>query len=140
MNTVRSWSGVASHQTTARALTHDELLQLADGGLIEIGAHTRSHPMLPKLSAERQRAEIVGSKQELEELLGKKVYGFAYPNGRATVEAKQIVREAGFGYACTSLQDMVRPTSDLHELTRFWQKDIDGEKFLQGLRSWMKGG
>jgi peptidoglycan/xylan/chitin deacetylase (PgdA/CDA1 family) len=140
MDMIRRWSGVSSNETTVRALTHDELLQLADGGSIEIGAHTRHHPMLPRLALERQREEIVLSKQDLENLLGKRVNGFAYPNGRATDAAKRIVREAGFAFACTSLHDVVRPAHDLHELTRFWQKDVNGEQFLQGLRLWMKGG
>ena len=139
MDTIRDWSGASSSDALpARSMSHAELLRLAEGDLIEIGAHTRFHPMLPRLSLQRQKDEIVASKHELEEILGRKVDGFAYPNGRATVEAKQIVSEAGFSYACTSLQDLVRPTSDLHELTRFWQKDVDGEKFLHGLNLWMK--
>lgn len=140
MDMIRSWAGVSSNETTARVLTHDELLQLADGGLIELGAHTRSHPMLPRLAVERQREEIITNKHELEEILGRHVDGFAYPNGKATADAKQIVREAGFAFACTSLHDVVRPASDVHELTRFWQKDVNGDKFLRGVRLWMKGG
>lgn len=140
MDAIRSWAGGLSDETTARAMTHDELLQIARGGLIEIGAHTRYHPMLPRLALERQREEIVAGKNDLEELLGKRVDGFAYPNGRATNDAKRIVREAGFAFACTSLHNVVRPASDLHALTRFWQKDVNGERFLRGLRLWMKDG
>lgn len=140
MDILRSWAGLTSNEITARALSHEELVQLADGGLIEIGAHTRSHPMLPQLSIEMQREEILSSRRELEQVLEKRVEGFAYPNGRATLDAKRIVREAGFAFACTSLHDVVRPSSDLHELTRFWQKDVDGNQFLHGLRSWMRGG
>src|SRR6266487_1865568 len=55
MNTIRSWSGVSSIKTTARAMTHDELIQIVDDGLIEIGAHTRHHPMLPQLPLGQQR-------------------------------------------------------------------------------------
>ena len=139
MEAIRYWSGVSSSDSSpARSMSQAELLRLAGSELIEIGAHTRFHPMLSRLSLERQEDEIVGSKHELEEVLGRKVDGFSYPNGRVTVEAKRIVSAAGFVYACTSLQDMVRPTNDLHELTRFWQKNMDGEKFLQGLNLWMK--
>jgi peptidoglycan/xylan/chitin deacetylase (PgdA/CDA1 family) len=136
LDIIRSWSGVSSNETTARTMTHEELVQLTNGGLIEIGAHTQSHPMLPQLSLKRQREEIITNKHELEEFLGRRVDGFAYPNGKATGDAKRIVREAGFAFACTSLHDVVRPASDLHELTRFWQKDVDGEKFLRGLKLW----
>jgi hypothetical protein len=54
------------------------------------------------------------------------------------MDAKRLVREIGFAYACTSLHDVVRPESDVYELTRFWQKDVDGDQFSQGLRLWMK--
>ncbi len=137
MKTIRNWSSVSSIEANARAMTHDELLQIADDGLIEIGAHTRHHPVLPRLPLERQREEIISSKQDLEALLGRRVDGFAYPNGIATDDAKRIVREAGFAFACTSLHDMIRPASNLFELTRFWQKDVDGDRFLRGLKLWM---
>jgi peptidoglycan/xylan/chitin deacetylase (PgdA/CDA1 family) len=96
--------------------------------------------MLPRLSQERQIDEIVSSKQDLENLLGRRVNGFAYPNGRVTDDTKRIVREAGFAFACTSLHDVVRPAHDVHALTRFWQRDVDGNKFLQDLHLWMRGG
>jgi peptidoglycan/xylan/chitin deacetylase (PgdA/CDA1 family) len=138
MGVIRSWSEVSSPGTSApRAMSEDELLRLVDGGLIELGAHTRHHPMLPQLSFERQKEEIQSSKRDLEALLSEKIAGFSYPNGRATVVAKGLVREMGFAYACTSLHDVVRPGSDVYELTRFWQKDVDGDQFWQGLRLWI---
>jgi peptidoglycan/xylan/chitin deacetylase (PgdA/CDA1 family) len=138
MGVIRSWSEVSSPGISApRALSEDELLRLVEGKLIEVGAHTRHHPMLPRLAFERQKEEIQSSKRDLEALLSEKIAGFSYPNGRATVDAKEFVRELGFTYACTSLHDVVRPGSDLYELTRFWQKNVDGDQFLQGLRLWI---
>jgi peptidoglycan/xylan/chitin deacetylase (PgdA/CDA1 family) len=139
MGVIRSWSEASCPGISApRAMSEEELLRLVDGGLIELGAHTSHHPMLPQLSFERQEEEIQSSKRDLEALLSKKIAGFSYPNGRATVDAKRLVREMGFTYACTSLHDVVRPGSDVYELTRFWQKDVSGDQFLQGLRLWMK--
>lgn len=138
IDVIRSWSEVSYPGIpTPRAMSEQELLQLVDGGLIEVGAHTRHHPMLPQLSFVRQREEIQSSKKDLEALLGKKITGFSYPNGRATVAAKQLVQEMGFIYACSSLQDVVRPGSDVYELTRFWQKDVNGEAFVKSLNRWM---
>jgi peptidoglycan/xylan/chitin deacetylase (PgdA/CDA1 family) len=135
---IRSWFEVSSPGiSTPRAMSEEELLRLVDGGLIELGAHTSHHPMLPQLSFERQKEEIQSSKRDLEALLGKKIAGFSYPNGRATVDAKRLVREMGFTYACTSLHDVVRPGSDVYELTRFWQQDVDGERFVKRLNRWM---
>jgi len=137
MNVIRNWSGIPSDDLPeTRSMNHTEFIQLANGGLIELGAHTRSHPMLHHLSLERQREEIVSSKHELEEIIGGRVDGFAYPNGKATPDTKRIVREAGFAFACTSLHDVVRYGSDMYELTRFWQRDVDGEQFIRGLRLW----
>jgi peptidoglycan/xylan/chitin deacetylase (PgdA/CDA1 family) len=93
--------------------------------------------MLPRLSFKRQKEEIHTSKRELEALLGRPVAGFAYPNGQVTTEAQHIVRDGGFAYACTSLPDVVRGTSDVYGLTRFWQKDVDADKFVQALNRWM---
>jgi peptidoglycan/xylan/chitin deacetylase (PgdA/CDA1 family) len=139
MGMIRRWSDESAPETsTPRAMTEEELLRLVDGGLIELGAHTRHHPMLPQLSLERQREEIQSSKKDLESLLGRNIAGFSYPNGRATVDAKRLVREMGFAYACTSLHDVVRPGSDLYELTRFWQQDVDGEGFMKRLNTWVR--
>ena len=138
MERIRSWSEVPfSVSSTPRAISEEELLRLVDGGLIELGAHTRHHPMLPQLSCEKQKEEIESSKRDLEMLLGKKITGFSYPNGRATVDAKRLLRDLGFTYACTSLHDVVRPGSDVYELTRFWQQDVDGDSFVKGLNRWM---
>ena len=138
MGLIRSWSEVPSPAIfSPRAMREEELLQLVDGGLIELGAHTSHHPMLPQLSFERQKEEIQSCKRDLEMLLGKNIAGFSYPNGRATVNAKRLLQELGFTYACTSQQDVVRPGSDLYELTRFWQQDVDGERFVKGLNRWM---
>jgi peptidoglycan/xylan/chitin deacetylase (PgdA/CDA1 family) len=137
MGVIRCWSEEPTPGIPGpRAVSEEELLRLVDGGLIEMGAHTRHHPMLPRLSFERQKEEIQSSKRDLEALLGEKIAGFSYPNGRATVDAKRLVREMGFTYACTSLHDVVSPGSDVYELTRFWQKEVDGDKFMKGLRLW----
>jgi peptidoglycan/xylan/chitin deacetylase (PgdA/CDA1 family) len=140
LDTIRNWTGVSSGDTFARAMTAAELLQLVRGGLIQLGAHTRHHPMLPRLPLDRQREEIVASKQDLQGLLNDQVEGFAYPNGRATEAIKKIVHDEGFVFACTSLEDVVSTASDLHALPRFWQKDVDGDTFFKDLRLWMQGG
>jgi peptidoglycan/xylan/chitin deacetylase (PgdA/CDA1 family) len=138
MREIRSWSdGSAPDISAPRSMSEEEVLQLVEGGLIEVGAHTSHHPMLPQLSFERQKEEIESGKRDLEALLGKAISGFAYPNGRVTAEAKEIVRDAGFAYACTSLHDVVRRGSDLFELTRFWQQDLDGDRFARGLKAWL---
>ena len=139
MELIRSWSGVPdSGISPPRAMSEEELLRLADGGLIELGAHTSHHPRLSQLSFARQEEEIQSSKRDLEALLGSNIAGFSYPNGRATVDSKRLVQGMGFTYACTSQPDVVRPGSDVYELTRFWQQDVDANGFVKGLNRWMR--
>jgi peptidoglycan/xylan/chitin deacetylase (PgdA/CDA1 family) len=138
LDLIRNWSGISSNEfSTPRAMNDQELLDFSKNSLIEIGAHTRHHPILPNLSLKRQKEEIYSSKRDLEELLGMQVEGFAYPNGKAMESTKQIVRELGFSYACTSLHDVLRSGTNLYELTRLWQKNVDGDRFKKGLRLWM---
>jgi peptidoglycan/xylan/chitin deacetylase (PgdA/CDA1 family) len=138
MNTIRSWSGVAYSEMTARAMTHDELLRIADDGMIELGAHTRHHLVLPQLSLERQREEIMLGKTDLEGLLGRRVEGFAYPNGITTESVTRIVRESAFSHACMSESDVIRDNHNIYQIPRFWPQDWDGEKFTRWLKRWLQ--
>ena len=56
-----------------RCMTEDELRELAAGDLVEIGAHTLTHPVLSSLPPEQQQHEIGGSKRRLEAMIGKSV-------------------------------------------------------------------
>ena len=83
-------------------LSWDEIEELDQLDLISFGAHTRTHPALPRLSLDRARAEILGSKRDLETRLGRTVTDFCYPAGLYGDREAQIVREAGFttGVTC----------------------------------------
>jgi peptidoglycan/xylan/chitin deacetylase (PgdA/CDA1 family) len=63
-------------------MSPSELRELAADDLITIGAHSRTHPILSRLGRERLIDEVVGSKEDLEAMIGKTVTCFAYPNGR----------------------------------------------------------
>src|ERR1700691_3986057 len=63
-----------------RLLNIAELKRLAEAGM-SVGAHTLTHPVLSLCSDEAARCEIQGSKTELERVLGKPVWAFAYPFG-----------------------------------------------------------
>ena len=58
-----------------------ELIELSQSGLVEIGAHTLSHPILSLEDNSRSRHEIIQSIKELSSLLDKEIHYFAYPNG-----------------------------------------------------------
>jgi peptidoglycan/xylan/chitin deacetylase (PgdA/CDA1 family) len=125
---------------THRTLSPQELIRLADGNLVEIGAHTVSHPMLSALAADAQTAEIHRSKARLEEILGAPVATFAYPfGGRSdyTEHTVVAVRQAGFDFACSNFPGVVRPGSDPWQLPRFLVRDWDGDQFARNLEAWI---
>jgi peptidoglycan/xylan/chitin deacetylase (PgdA/CDA1 family) len=87
-----------------------EIAALARHPLATIGAHTVSHKMLAKWSADLARAEMAGSKQQIEERLGQPVRHFAYPVGDPTSAGPRefaLARELGFVSAVTTRPGMV---------------------------------
>ncbi len=85
----------ASH----RLLTADELCLIADSPLVEIGAHSLTHPDLTRLTDDDLRREIEEGGRILEELTGRPVRSFAYPLGRYDERVVRAVRRAGYSYA-----------------------------------------
>lgn len=83
-----------------RLLDRDGLAALTDGGF-EIGAHSRTHPRLPRVDEATLRDEVGGCLDELAGLgLGRPRF-FAYPYGEADDRVVGAVREAGLSAAFT---------------------------------------
>jgi peptidoglycan/xylan/chitin deacetylase (PgdA/CDA1 family) len=98
-----SWAGLPpSAPGDRRCVTRTELMELANHPLVEIGAHTVSHPALSLLNAERQEAEIAGGKQALEQMLDRPVRTLSFPHGRYDETSVRLASEAGYSCACTS--------------------------------------
>jgi len=111
----------------ARLMTWDELREIESLG-ISIGSHTVTHCRLASVDAHRQRAEIVESKQILEETLGRPVAAFAYPYGSAldyTADTRQIVIDAGYTLAVSNQYGPNAPGADLWTLRRIWIDETD---------------
>ena len=139
MEQIRAWPGaLAAYDDPApRLLSPDELRKLAQDTLVEIGAHSISHPHLVSLAVSEQTAEIQGCKNDLENIINRPVTSFAYPHGSLSGATATAVRNAGYSCACTSLNDIVWSRSDCFELPRFWPTDCDGASFGRWLRRWM---
>jgi peptidoglycan/xylan/chitin deacetylase (PgdA/CDA1 family) len=125
-----------SVRATHRGLSRDEVIRLAEGGLVEIGAHTVSHTPLTTLPAAAQRREIEGSKEFLEELLGHAVTSFAYPHGLFAPETAAIARDSGFRCACATRPGAVRRGADPFALPRMLVQDWNGQELAERLETW----
>jgi peptidoglycan/xylan/chitin deacetylase (PgdA/CDA1 family) len=134
---VRLWSGDHEKYTGSnRALTTEELRELAGSELIEIGSHTVTHPILTQMTLEQQTMEIQHSKDTLEQVIGKTVPGFAYPNGKFSAETLGLVQQAGYAYACSSQKELARQPQQCYALPRLWPQDWDGKQFSRYLKLW----
>ena len=123
-----------SQRETHRTLSPSEVLALAEGGLIEIGAHTVTHPALSAIPVSSQENEIRQSKAQLEEILGERVESFSYPYGHQvgySEDTIRIVREAGYTRACSSYGGRVQRSTDRFQLPRVQVNDWDRETFEQ---------
>jgi peptidoglycan/xylan/chitin deacetylase (PgdA/CDA1 family) len=120
----------------ARPLGEEELLALA-GGVVDIGAHTVSHPSLPTIAIERQREEISGSRAALERMIDRPVRAFAYPYGDYDATTPRLVREAGFRHACTVHEGRASRLSSRFLLPRVTIRDWTAEQLETVLRSWI---
>lgn len=77
-------------------MTFDQVRNAEKSGLVEIGAHTVTHPFLNQVTVEHQTNEIAGSGATLANLTGHATRYFAYPGGIYQAESINLVREAGF--------------------------------------------
>lgn len=133
------WSGAdLDAPPRALALTDLQVTDLVTGGLVDVGAHSVTHPLLSALDLAGQLAEIHGSKAHLERLLGRPPISFSYPNGSLSQSTIDIVRDSGFACACASRSDVVHRLIDPFRLPRFWIPDCDEATFSRWLTRWLR--
>jgi peptidoglycan/xylan/chitin deacetylase (PgdA/CDA1 family) len=115
----RKMSGRIPSLFARTMLSWDEIRAMHLAG-ISFGAHTLTHPKLPRISHEAMRCEIHECKAVIEDELGTAVDSFAYPYGCCNALVKQVVEEF-FGCGCTDELGLVNVAGDPYALPR-----IDG--------------
>lgn len=121
------------HSNKGRAMTCDEVRALISDGLVTIGAHTVTHPVLSSLKDEASRHEILESKRACEAMIDQPVTSFAYPYGDFDERARDAVKFAGFIFACSTQQGPVVGTSNLFTLPRINVQNWGGYEFERAL-------
>jgi peptidoglycan/xylan/chitin deacetylase (PgdA/CDA1 family) len=133
-------------------LTNREINELAAMPQVEIGSHTLTHPNLRRLNNRQIDAELRGSKAWLEDLIGKSVTSFCYPNGLHGRSLAARVADAGYsigrttvsGHTALAFDPLLMPTTmQLYPHKRITQlrhalkeRDTRGFKNILALRSW----
>ena len=122
-----------------RPLGADEITALAASPVVEIGAHSVTHAVLPLLTPDAQWQEIRDSRRQLEAIVQGPVTTFGYPHGRATPETARLVQQAGYICAGGSEAGTVTRHSELYQLPRMLVRDSDGDQLERQLRRWFDG-
>jgi peptidoglycan/xylan/chitin deacetylase (PgdA/CDA1 family) len=87
--------------------------------LISLEPHTRTHPSLPSLSDEELVEELRGSRDDVEQRVGRSPVVFAYPYGHYDARVAAAVADAGFLAACTVQPGVNSTSTPPYELRRY---------------------
>lgn len=85
--------------------------------VFEVQAHTKTHPYLSRTNTESMLGELVDSKNEIQDRLGKAVKFFAYPYGDYNSKVLEVTRQC-FDGACSTELGFVTSNSNKHLLER----------------------
>jgi peptidoglycan/xylan/chitin deacetylase (PgdA/CDA1 family) len=122
----------ANPRPTHRPMTPDEV-KSARSTTVEIGAHSLTHPSLPRLSPAEKRHEIVDSVARCAAISGVTPRTMAYPYGDFDAESETLAEDAGFTCACTTEHAFVRPEARAFALPRRQVGDWDARRLARML-------
>lgn len=102
-----------------KMLSPNQMIEMSESGLIEIGSHTINHPNLDTLAVEDLKSELILSKQLLENAIKKKVISIAFPDGAYSDEVKKQSIETGYQNLLAVDYRLANDKNDLNILPRF---------------------
>lgn len=107
-----------------------------DRELVEIGAHTYTHPELDTLPLSAATEEIRRCKLELEDALGREIPSFAYPYGYHSPAVVRAVQDAGYDSACAVMNALSSDRDHPFTLARL---TICSDTTAEQVASWLAG-
>jgi peptidoglycan/xylan/chitin deacetylase (PgdA/CDA1 family) len=96
---IEQWHG-GEHEQELLPMSWDQLGGLAEAGW-EVGSHTRTHPHLTQIDDAALRDELVRSREEVEQRLGRPCPTLAYPYGDHDERVVAAAGAAGYSAAGT---------------------------------------
>lgn len=115
-------------------LTSEQLQDVINSGLVDVGAHTIHHIALKGKLLPIVTTEVDDSKKMLEETYHIHVVSFAYPDGSFDLQAANVVKDGGFTTAVSTI-----PGIQQDQLNRFFLYRIrPGARFGEELLSYLE--
>jgi peptidoglycan/xylan/chitin deacetylase (PgdA/CDA1 family) len=85
---------------------------------ITFGSHTKTHPFLSRLAADKMEEEIFVSKSHIENKLQLPIESICYPYGDYNGNVIETAKRAGYKIALTVNRGLVHPNDDAFEIRR----------------------
>ncbi len=116
-------------------MTHKQLREVADSGLVEIAGHSMSHLHMPTISDDELHYEVFDCKAMLEKITGAPVYSFAYPFGEYNDAVIAEVQSAGFESSVIASEEKPRSPEKMFTIPRRVVSELDTYKtFIKKLQ------
>jgi peptidoglycan/xylan/chitin deacetylase (PgdA/CDA1 family) len=116
-----SWN-VEEGMTKLELMNESDLKELNNLGM-EVGSHSHFHAKLKEASPKKVREQFFLSKEIIENIIGSKVYSFAFPYASIPSKYEEFLSSAGYEYGLSIYQ----PFENKYALRRFgyWNKDTE---------------
>ncbi len=99
-------------------MSWNQIKEMSENDLMEIGSHTVDHEMLTRMPKEEMISQIKSSKKIIASFLNKPIEFFCYPTGAHSEFIKEITRLAGYKAACATSVDKRTAFDDLFAIRR----------------------
>lgn len=115
---VESWKNQL--KLPAESLTIEDVRSMQDGGFVSFGAHTITHPFLPRCNDDEAFEEIKVSGDKVSNWVGSEVQSFAYPFGAHTGREIMLLKQSGYKIAFSTFSNYIEPGFNaLYQVPRF---------------------
>jgi len=130
---IRELEAAVGGQPARGPMMRPEQVKALRAAGMQVGGHTRLHPILCATSDENAEQEIAGGLDDLSSILGERPLLFAYPNGKpgSDYDARHVamVERAGCRFAFSTRPGAGRQTTPRLEIPRFTPWDRSALRF-----------
>lgn len=138
MNIMRAWCEfTASKKEIKLPMSEQQLTDLANNSLINIGLHTHTHPALQGKEKSMQADEIITNKNILCKKYGVKANHLAYPYGSFDDTSIETAKMLNIDCCFTTEEKNITADACLYSLGRYQVWDWGIKEFKQQLEKWM---
>ena len=112
------YCATAGANPSLRGMELNQVSNLENSGLFNVGAHTVSHEVLTQCPYEEVRRQVIDSVDKLSDITNSKITLFSYPNGNHNRDIQNIIKQAGCVCGLTTEAESVREKINPYALPR----------------------